>query len=509
MKINSLFATFLLIHTTSCIQGQSAAQKPLVAQIEAVDKLVSYLASKQIWHKANIRHKCREVADSITVLLPNDDEFLRLQRSYYSGQQQDVKPSCRVLPKSAEELSTALRLLNEYQVPYAVKAGGHSSIANSSNIDSRGISIDLDRMKGFDFVSNKSSVVVSAGWRWGPLYQRLAGHDLAVLGGRIGDVGVAGYLLGGGLNFFGNRYGWASNMVKMYEVVLWNGTILNATVDSDLFWSLHGSNLAGIVTRFELETIANQALRIRSFQFGPAYFTEVSTALAKYAGETRMVLDTSTQSNLIATETGHIYVVSFVTSGSTEPAAITLFDHIPKISSHAGTTSLSEIANDLKEELGDRQWKATLTFLSDATMLSAIDRLVQNANNALSNTCEGSGYFFDYRQPLGDAYLESNIFGLSRADGPLIMYFLQAKWKRREDDACFEKIATATFKSIEAQARRQGLNHAFRYSNYAAGFQDIYTSYGPASRDRLASVRDKYDPGNIFEELVLSGHKLA
>lgn len=58
----------------------------------------------------------------------------------------------------------------------------------------------------------------------------------------LGDVGVGGLLLGGGLSFLSAQYGLGCDSVVNYEVVLADSTIVNANEhsNSDLFWALKG-----------------------------------------------------------------------------------------------------------------------------------------------------------------------------------------------------------------------------------------------------------------------------
>ena len=58
----------------------------------------------------------------------------------------------------------------------------------------------------------------------------------------LGDVGVGGLLLGGGLSFLSAQHGLACDNVVNYEVVLADSTIVNANENSntDLFWALKG-----------------------------------------------------------------------------------------------------------------------------------------------------------------------------------------------------------------------------------------------------------------------------
>lgn len=101
--------------------------------------------------------------------------------------------------------------------------------------------------------------MVSPGARWGNVYKHLHEHDnVMVTGGRDGSVGVGGFLLGGGNSFFTGRNGFACDTVINWEVVLANGTVVNANAhqNPDLWKALKGggSNF-GLVTRMDLETM--------------------------------------------------------------------------------------------------------------------------------------------------------------------------------------------------------------------------------------------------------------
>lgn len=65
-------------------------------------------------------------------------------------------------------------------------------------------------------------------------------------------------ILAGGISYFSGRYGWACDNVQNYEVILANGSIVNAspTSYSDLYWALRGGSGTnfGLVSRFDLMT---------------------------------------------------------------------------------------------------------------------------------------------------------------------------------------------------------------------------------------------------------------
>ncbi len=81
---------------------------------------------------------------------------------------------------------------------------------------------------------------------------------LTALHGSSPNVGVAGYLLGGGLSWFARSHGLASNHVRGIDVVLADGRHVHADSESnvELFWAVRGGGgNFGVVTSIEIELV--------------------------------------------------------------------------------------------------------------------------------------------------------------------------------------------------------------------------------------------------------------
>jgi hypothetical protein len=90
------------------------------------------------------------------------------------------------------------------------------------------------------------------------VYETLAPYGVLVAGGRAGTVGVAGFLTGGGNSFHSASHGFGCDQVANFEVVLADGTVVNANAkeNADLWQALKGgSGNFGVVTRFDVHTI--------------------------------------------------------------------------------------------------------------------------------------------------------------------------------------------------------------------------------------------------------------
>jgi FAD/FMN-containing dehydrogenase len=102
---------------------------------------------------------------------------------------------------------------------FSIRSGGHSNIVGASNIEN-GVTLDLSSINRVDVSGDKTTAYVGPGARWGDVYTQLESKGLAVVGGRVSDVGVGGVILGGGMSYFSNQYGWAADNVLNFEVPL-------------------------------------------------------------------------------------------------------------------------------------------------------------------------------------------------------------------------------------------------------------------------------------------------
>lgn len=84
---------------------------------------------------------------------------------------------------------------------FAVKSGGHAAFAGSSNIQN-GLTVDLSRLNSWRLSADGRTAYVGTGNRWVDVYTWLEGYGLAVVGGRVADIGVGGLILGGMHPFF-------------------------------------------------------------------------------------------------------------------------------------------------------------------------------------------------------------------------------------------------------------------------------------------------------------------
>ncbi len=88
--------------------------------------------------------------------------------------------------------------------------------------------------------ADKSVVTVEPGNNWLAVYSALEPYGLAAIGGRASSIGVGGFVLGGGISYHSNLYGWALDNVQSFEVSLcqWSAN-LHRTLGAHKFLGRH------------------------------------------------------------------------------------------------------------------------------------------------------------------------------------------------------------------------------------------------------------------------------
>lgn len=115
-------------------------------------------------------------------------------------------------------MAYAVQTLVASGTTFALQGGGHMPIAGSANIDASGVLLSSAGLDQLVLSEDQSTVSVGPGNHWVDVYDYLEPSGKTVVGGRMGVVGVPGFLLGGGISFFSYEYGWASANVASFEV---------------------------------------------------------------------------------------------------------------------------------------------------------------------------------------------------------------------------------------------------------------------------------------------------
>ena len=187
----------------------------------------------------------------------------------------DQRPAGVVAATTAEDVRQAVAFAAANGLRVAPQGTGHLAAALPALDDALLLKTALHDEVEVDPVAMTARI--KAGALWEDVADAVAAHGLAVMHGSSPDVGVMGYVLGGGLSFYARKHGLTASHVKAIEVVTADGELrrVDAHDDPDLFWALRGGGgNFGVVTAIELGLLPYSEL------FAGATFWPVAHAAA-------------------------------------------------------------------------------------------------------------------------------------------------------------------------------------------------------------------------------------
>jgi hypothetical protein len=164
----------------------------------------------------------------------------------------DKRPALIARCRTTDDVVAAVGFARESGLPLAIRSGGHS-LAGLSSCDD-GIMLDLSLMREVVVDAEARTARVQAGATWADFDAATQAHGLASTGGLISHTGVAGLTLGGGIGWLMRKFGLAADNLIGADLVTASGEIVRAgsSEDPELLWGLRGGGgNFGVVTSFE------------------------------------------------------------------------------------------------------------------------------------------------------------------------------------------------------------------------------------------------------------------
>jgi len=379
-----------------------------------------------------------------------------------------------------------LRELGITRTPFAIKCSGHNS--NQGFSSTHGVQI------------------------WPEVYSYLVPKGLTVVGGRIENVGVSGFTLGGGYSWKTNQYGLTIDTVTAFELVLPNGHVKNVTEkDEDLWFALRGGlNNFGIVTKFTLKTY-NQTdvwaalLAFEGDQIEPAY-----EALSEW---TSVEHDRKgMQIGIINYDGGEVtFQMIFFYDGPKPPEGF--YDDFLNLPNSAKVIIEGDFVKFFSSlavpPIRERAYSDGIPMLHySAPVLKATHDHIKAMGDKLREKDKDVWISF-YVEPF-----ESDIFthGAPSAHPPdrsrtILPSGLIVSWNDESlDQYMYDSIRCQSASILEAGIKDgQDLKDAVPYTNYVLYGTPLERMYG-GNVERLREIKKKYDPFHVMD--LAGGFKL-
>jgi FAD/FMN-containing dehydrogenase len=194
-----------------------------------------------------------ELREHIAEVIAPGDAGYDAARAVWNGMI-DRRPALIARCGSTADVVHAVRFATEYQLPIAIRGGGHNAAGLAVCDD--GLVVDLTPMRRVEVDPAARIARADGGATWGDFDRATQAHGLATTGGAISMTGIGGLTLGGGLGYLMRSYGLACDNLIAAEVVTAAGEVIRADAEhnADLLWALKGGGgNFGVVTSFDFQ----------------------------------------------------------------------------------------------------------------------------------------------------------------------------------------------------------------------------------------------------------------
>lgn len=166
----------------------------------------------------------------------------------------DKHPALIAQCRNAADISHAVTFARERELLVAVRGGGHSWPGQS--VCEGGMMLDLSAMNTVNVDPRQRRAYAKGGALLNALDTATRKHGLITTAGVVSHTGVGGFTLGGGFGRLNRKFGLAVDNVRGAEIVTADGQVrfINAEQEPDLFWAIRGGGgNFGVVSQFEYE----------------------------------------------------------------------------------------------------------------------------------------------------------------------------------------------------------------------------------------------------------------
>jgi len=183
-------------------------------------------------------------------LIRRGDKGYDAARKVYNGMI-DKHPALIARCADMADVASAVGFARENGLTLAIRGGGHNGAGLGVCDD--GLVIDLAPMNGVWVDPKSRTALVQGGCTLGELDHATHAFGLAVPAGVFAGTGVAGLTLGGGHGYLTRKYGLTIDNLLAADLVLADGSFVTASAEEneDLFWAIRGGGgNFGVVTSF-------------------------------------------------------------------------------------------------------------------------------------------------------------------------------------------------------------------------------------------------------------------
>ncbi len=422
------------------------------------------------------------------IIEPGAAEYESARRSRLAS----GSPAYVLRPESTGDVQAGVRFAADVGLLLSVRGGGHSFAGFGTN--DGGVVIDLGNLANVEILDKERHLVrICGGATWGQVATALAPHGLAISSGDTKSVGVGGLTLTGGIGWKVRKHGLALDNVVAAEVVTADAEVVRASAaeNPELFWAIRGGGgNFGIVTAFEFTAHPTTDVFFGKITF-PA--SEAAAVLRGWADYFRAAPDDLTSFVDFANPFGggpEAPVEMHVAFDGDDPRrAARAIDPVRRLGTVIGDDIALQPYADTLVDGGDppagihfvprsafvdkESVPAVLQILAEVKASEQSPFIaVRSVGGAVSRVPDNATAY---------AHRQAELMVATMAVGP-------------------KQAVEAARPVLEAIWGRLAPHINGAYANYLASatVEDVAAIYPTQTRRRLAAVKRRYDPGNLF-----------
>jgi FAD/FMN-containing dehydrogenase len=414
----------------------------------------------------------------------------------------DKHPLAIIRVANDADVAVSIRTAREFELPLAIRAGGHSAPGFGSC--DGGIVIDCRDLQDVTIDDEAGTIACGSGLTWGQFDAVTQQHGLAVTGGRISGTGVTGLTIGSGSGWLERAMGLTSDSLTGVRMVTAEGVVVDSDDDPDLIWALRGGGgNFGVITelRFQLRRLGPIVLGGQRFypiergrEVLAAYRDVMMSAPKEFCGGLAFI--TAPPAPFVPEEyRGKVVAATIVLwAGAPEDAAAGI----------AALDALGEPIVDLVRELDYTELQMLMDkgapagkrdyfkggFMSEMTD-AAVDDIVGLAETVTEPLtqiiCAPLGAHTQY------AAVDETHSAIGHRNEQWSFQVLSL-WSDPKDDVDQKAWTKGAAEVMSSHS------DMVSYPNFLSADEvaDTETAYAPTVYRRLRMVKDRYDPNNVF-----------
>ena len=433
------------------------------------------------------------------VVQPTDSSYDQVRQIWNAMIER--RPALIVRCAEAGDVPHAIAFARENGLEVSIRGAGHNIAGNA--LCDNGLLIDFSTMRNVRVDVAKKRAYVEPGAILADFDEAAQSHGLATPLGINSTTGVAGLTLGGGFGWLTRKYGITVDNLVSVEVVTANGKRIRASENenADLFWALRGGGgNFGVATQFEfkLHEVGPEILAgLIVFPFDQA--KQVLTQYREFvdsAPEELNVWAILRKAPPLPFLPGHVHgqevivLVTFYLGDAAHGRKLIepLLHFGTPHGEHIGVqpyTQWQKAFDPLLTPGARNYWKShNFTELKDG----ALDSMIEFAGKLPSPQCE---IFIGLIAGAANS-VAADATAFRHRDAKFVLN-VHGRWAEKTDDERCIAWARAFFQASAPYAS------AGAYVNFMTAEEGdrVAAAYG-ANHDRLAQIKKRYDPDNLF-----------